>query len=593
MYRVLSVLLGVCWLAATAGAAELGQTIEGVRFKDIRYLQRSLDDLGAKRAYVLVFTGTDCPLTQKYLPRLVELDAKYRDQGVQFVAVNSQANESVRDAAAQQLSAGALFPFVKDEDGQLAQAVGAHRTTEAALLDSGKRLVYCGRIDDQFSASGDLAAPQQHDLTRAIEELLADKPVTVAETQAPGAALDLPQPPATRGQVTFHEHVEPILQRRCQSCHHAGNAAPFSLVSYDDCTGHGEMLAEVTADGRMPPWYAGGQYAGAQHAGFANDPTLTAEERATIAAWVRTGMDRGDQSLAPAPLTFPDSKWRIGSPDQIVAMPKAHSVQASGFVPYKYVVLPHVFKQDTWLEAIEILPDNPAVVHHCNMAYLNTKQGAGAQTFITGYVPGGPPMDLRTSLTGLGYLLPANSALVLQIHYTPTGQPERSTISVGLRFPRGVVRKQVHHTIIDPRDFAIAEQHPLYPVSDSATLAHDITLLGMFAHMHLRGRDMTFTARRPGAEPETLLQIPNYNFEWQLGYEIMPGDVRLPKGTVLTATAHYDNSSFNPYNPAPERVVRYGEQTPDEMLNAFFFYTHDDEELSLTIDPQTGHVAAP
>ncbi len=575
-----------CWLlSATVGAAELGQPIDGLRFKDIRYLVRSLDDLGSKRVYALFFTSAECPVAQKYLPRLLELDAKYRDQGVQFVAVNSQAGDSVRDTAAQQLACEGLFPFVKDEDGLAARALGVTRTAEVAVLDAEKRLVYRGRVDDQFTLAANLPTPVARDLERALDQVLAGQPVEPATTVAPGGALQLPVENKPAEPVTFHKHVEPILQKRCQGCHHDGNAAPFALVSYEDCSAHGQMLAEVVRDGRMPPWYADNR-----KRSYFNDPSLTADERQTIVHWVQSGMDRGEAADAPPPLTFSDSKWRIGEPDLVVAMPRAHKLQATGFISYKYVILPHVFPQDTWLEAIEIRPENRAVVHHCNMAYLNSKELAGAQTFITGYVPGGPPMDLRTSLSGLGFLLPAQSALVLQIHYVATGQPEQSVISVGLRFPRGEVRKRVHHTIIDPRDIAIAPHHPLHEVHDSATLDHDITLLGMFAHMHVRGRDMTFFARRPNAGLETLLTIPNYNFEWQLGYEFAPGEMRLPKGTVLSATAHYDNSAFNPYNPDPNRTVPYGDQTPDEMLNAFFFYTHDDENLKLTVDAKTGHV---
>lgn len=578
-------LLAFALQCVTVEAAEFGQTVDGLRFKDIRYLERSLDDLGSKRAYALFFTSANCPVAQKYLPRLVELDAKYRDQGVQLLAVNSTAGDSVRDAAAQQLVCEGLFPFVKDEAGLAARALGVTRTAEVAVLDAEKRLVYRGRVDDQFTVADDLASPSARDLERALDQVLAGQPVEPAATAAPGAALDLPVETKPTEPVTFHKHVEPILQKRCQACHHEGQATPFALVTYEDCSAHGEMVAEVVRDGRMPPWYAGHK-----HTAFVNDPSLSAEERQTIVGWVQTGMDRGDMADAPQPLVFSDSKWRIGEPDLVVSMPKAHKLPAEGFIPYKYVILPHVFQHDTWLQAIEIRPENRAVVHHCNMAYLNSKELAGVQTFITGYVPGGQAMDLRTPLSGVGFLLPAQSALILQIHYVTTGQPEEGKISVGLRFARGQVRKRLHHTLLDPHGIAIAPGHPLFAVSERATLDHNITLLGMFAHMHVRGRDMTFFAEKPSAPVETLLQIPNYNFEWQMGYEYMPGEMRLPKGTVLSATAHYDNSTFNPYNPDPNRTVPYGDQTPDEMLNAFFFYTHDDEELKLKVDPQTGRV---
>jgi hypothetical protein len=262
-------------------------------------------------------------------------------------------------------------------------------------------------------------------------------------------------------------------------------------------------------------------------------------------------------------------------------------VPATGYVPYRYVVLPHVFLRETWIEAVEIRPDNPGVVHHCNMAYV-TAGGAGADTFITGHVPGGQPLDLGHFDTGVAYRVPAFAGLVLQIHYTTTGRPETCRISVGLRFPRRPIEKRLHHVLFDPRDLAIPPGDGGHAVEASTTLADDVTLLGMFTHMHVRGKDMTFFTEPPGGLRKTLLMIPAFNFDWQLGYECAPGTVRLPAGSVLGAVAHYDNSAFNPYNPDPARTVPYGDQTYDEMFNGYVFFTVDAERLDVRVDPRSG-----
>ncbi len=99
---------------------------------------------------------------------------------------------------------------------------------------------------------------------------------------------------------------------------------------------------------------------------------------------------------------------------------------------------------------------------------------------------------------------------------------------------------------------------------------------------------MTFYANTADGKQECLLQIPNYNFEWQLGYELRPKSKILPKGTTIEAIAHFDNSKFNPYNPDPEKTVEYGPQTVDEMFNGFVFYVDNDEELEIRVDPKTG-----
>lgn len=570
---------------ANERAPAIGDVIGELRFKDIRGLQRSLTDFGKKRAYVLVFTTTHCPLVKRTLPKLTELDTKFGPQDVLFVAVNVGADDTIRDMAAQAIEFECSLPFVKDTDLSCVKRLGIERTPEVAVLDADRRLVYRGRVDDQLRLGGSRPEPTRRDLKEALRELLDGKPVSVATTTIDGCAITAPEPVDLKSPApTFHKDVAPILNRRCVNCHRSGTAAPFALLEYKDAAANAEMIAEVVTDQRMPPWYAN-----PKHGKFQNDPSLTREERDTLVRWVRTGRTTGDSKDAPPVPQFDDSKWRIGEPDLVISTLLEDSIPATGYVPYRHVLLPHVFLADTWLEAVEIRPDNPAVVHHCNMAYV-TKDKVGVETFITGHVPGGQPLDLGRFKNGVAYFIPQFAGLGLQIHYTTTGKPEKCRISVGLRFPRRVVEKRLHHFLLDPHRIQIPPGHGAYAMRSSRTLDHDITLLGLFTHMHLRGKDMTFFADVPGQPRETLLQIPNYNFEWQLGYEIEPGTKRFPKGTKVEAIAHYDNSAFNPYNPDPKRTVPYGQQSYDEMFNGYVFYVVDDETLNITVDPKTGRV---
>ena len=266
-------------------------------------------------------------------------------------------------------------------------------------------------------------------------------------------------------------------------------------------------------------------------------------------------------------------------------MPLAHSIPATGFVEYRYTVFPHVFTHDTWVQSIEILPDNPRVVHHANLAFMQLGDRPRQENFLTGRVPGGDPMVLDE---GTAVLIPKGSVIGLQIHYTTTGKPETSRISVGLRHPRGPVRKRLHHLQVFTRRFEIPPFAPAHPVSASRPLGFDATGIGMFSHMHVRGKDMTFLARRPDGPAETLLMIPNYNFDWQQSYRWAPGTMKFPKGTRLEVAAHFDNSEFNPFNPDPKAAVGEGDQTFKEMVYGFYFFTRDDEDLNLTVDPTTG-----
>jgi thiol-disulfide isomerase/thioredoxin len=580
---VLALVVGP-WLGGQAAAGtevEVGTRVANLTFKDIHFLPRSLDELAAKKAVVLIFTNTSCPLVQRYFPTLNALENDYRDQGVQVLAVNVGADDTILTMAAQAVRFEVGFPFVKDFDARGARALGVERTPTAVLLDGQRRLCYRGRIDDQYRLVGTRAAATRHDLREALDAVLAGREVAVKETPVDGCLITRPAPPRVDRPITFAEHVAPILRKHCQECHRPGTTAPFPLITYKQVASRADMVAEVVAEGRMPPWFAS-----PKHGTFINRRALTADERDTVLAWARAGTPRGDDSRLPKapPADQRDGQWLIGTPDLIVRAPE-HHLPASGDVPYKYVMLPYVFKEETWLQGVQILPDNPRVLHHCNMAHVQLTKKFDDSNFITGTVPGGSPVLLRD---GLAMRIPKGSTLILQIHYVTTGREERCRISVGFRYAREVVQKETHHLLLEDIKFAIPPGAPAYPVSASKVLDRDAVGIGLFAHMHLRGRDMTFRAHYPDGKTETLLVIPNYSFDWQIPYVWEPGTKRFPRGTRLESIAHYDNSPFNPFNPDPTATVREGPQTHHEMLNGFVFYTDANERLNLRVDPKTG-----
>lgn len=577
-------ILGLCAFAIASEAfagnvapIEIGQKAEKIGFKDIRFLNRELRELGEHKGFALVFLNTQCPIAQRYLPRLEEMHKKYGEKGIQFVGVYPAQNDSVIDMASHGLEAGITFPIVKDTDQSVVLALGIERVPSVALLDAEHKLVYRGRIDDQYRVGGPQPKVNRADLIEAIDELLAGQEISITETKVDGCKITPIQTPELAEPVTFHEHISRILQQRCQNCHHDGEAVPFSLVKYQDVKDQSEMILETVTDGRMPPWYAHPKYGD-----FPDNPSLSKEEKDMLASWIRSGMAEGDAAKAPEPLVFDDSKWRIGEPDLEISMSQTHDIKADGYLPYSYVFLPYVFTKDTYVDEIEILPGNKNVVHHCNMFYANVGGKVGRETFITGYVPGGQPMVLGN---GVAYKIPKGSVLGLQIHYVTTGKEEKSKISVAFKYAKEV-RRVTHFFVLDPRGFGITPGDPMFELSESKSVKEDAILLGMFTHMHVRGRDMTFAALYPDGKKETLLQIPNYNFEWQLGYKCKEGAIKLPKGTKIEAVAHFDNSAFNPYNPDPTREVPYGDQTYDEMFNGFVFYIHENEVMNLKYDPE-------
>ncbi len=575
---------GFCAAEATETSEKvaIGSSIADFKFKDIRFLSRTLSDFQQKKAFVIVFTSLDCPLVNRYLPRLGELDREYRDRGVQVISMNVGPSDSITEVAYQAIKHNCEFPFCKDFDYVSVDALGVERTPEVCVLDGNRVLKYRGRIDSQYRLGGVSPNNGRDDLKAAIDEVLAGQDVKVAETAVDGCKITRPTVSAP-DNVNYAEHIAPIIKQNCQECHRGNTTAPFTLLTYDEVKEMGEAVSEVVREQRMPPCFASDE-----QTDIVNRRVLSKSERDAVVVWVKKGMPAGDLSKAPAPMEPQPTAWEIGEPDLVVKMPKPITIPADGIIPYKYVILPHVFKEDTWVQRIEIMPGNRDVVHHLNMAALTSSKISDAQ-FITGYVPGGTAMMLDPNQ---GFKIAKGSRLVLQIHYVTTGQETTDQTQVGFVFPRERVHKEVKHFRVTTGDFAIAPFAPHHPVEAERQLAGNATGIGMFSHMHLRGKDMLFEAIYPDGHQEAILAIPNYNFDWQMNYRWEPSTKKFPKGTKIRCVAHFDNSPFNPYNPDPSATVKEGDQTYEEMMFGFFFYTLDDEKLDLEIDPKTGYVVS-
>lgn len=568
-------------VAQAPPAVALGSAIDPA-FLDCRWQERRLGELGATAATVVFFTTLDCPVAKRYLPRIGELAAEFAPQGVVTLVVNVGVGDLFVDAVGQVVSAAPAAVFGKDQEGSFAAMCGVDRAGAAVLFDGARRLVYRGRVDDQYGYTGSRPKASREELRAALADVLGGRPVAVAETPIVGCKITPVTPAAAERAPTFARDVAPLLQKHCQECHRPGGEGPFSLLTEADAKKHGAMLAEVTAQGRMPLWYGD-----SRHGDFVNRRAMSGEERHTFAAWFAAGMPSGDAADLPQPRALPTGDWRIGEPDLVLSLKGRVTLPADGIVPYQYFVLPYRFDEDTWVEAIEIKPDNPRVLHHCNLARVKVGERFSQDGFITGYVPGGDPHVLDP---GTAVRIPAGSALALQAHYVTTGEPETDRISVGLRFPRVPVVREMQVAIVADFRFAIPPGAMAHPVRAARTLRDDAVGIGLFVHMHVRGRDMTVVAEGEGGARETLLVVPNYNFDWQQSYRWAANTRRFAKGTRLQALAHYDNSAWNPFNPDPEATVKFGLQTADEMMYAFLFWTKEHEALGLRVDPRTGHV---
>jgi mono/diheme cytochrome c family protein len=366
-----------------------------------------------------------------------------------------------------------------------------------------------------------------------------------------------------KAKVTYAGQVARILQDNCQTCHHPGTAAPFSLMSYDDALHWGDMTREVITEQRMPPWHADPRFGK-----FSNDRRLKPADRDALLAWLDSGREFGDKKDLPPARDYADG-WVIGKPDVVFELPAAQDIPASGTIPYQYFTTPTNFKEDVWVSAAEARPGNRGVVHHIIVSYRDPKSkeknGRGiGDGMLVGTAPGDMPLILPP---GVARKIPAGSELIWQMHYTANGKPAKDRSQVGLVFYKGKEPPKWNaQTIgITNSTFAIPPRASNHLVESEWVAPRDTLLLSYMAHMHLRGKDFKYEAVYPDGRTETLCSIPRYDFNWQTMYRV-DKPLLLPKGTKLHCTAHFDNSAANPANPDPNKDVTWGDQTWEEMM---------------------------
>jgi hypothetical protein len=416
------------------------------------------------------------------------------------------------------------------------------------------------------------------------------------------AGTDSPSP------VTFNKDVLPILQNNCQSCHRPNQIGPMPLLTYQDARPWAAAIKSAVLTKKMPPWFADSRFG---H--FSNERSLTPAEVSTLVRWADSGATEGNAKDRPAPREFSPDGWNI-KPDMIFPMPKPFEVPSDGVIEYTYIVIPTNFTKDTWVTAAEVLPGNRSVMHHV-IAFVRPpgsqwikdakpgepfvpvihkrdangagtgvdprspdpqqqrgrdpqQQGVAGNEFLVAYVPGIQPQTFNLAGSS-AKLIPAGSDIVLQLHYTTNGKPATDVTKVGLVLAKETPQLRYLTIGASQFQFTIPPNDSNYEVHSQVTVEDDAKLVWLQPHMHLRGKDFEFRLVYPTGESTVALKVPNYSFNWQLGYDEATPLV-LPKGTRIECTAHFDNSPNNPLNPNPNVAVKWGDQSWEEMMIGWF-----------------------
>lgn len=589
--------------------AKLGEKMPNLTFKDDKGKSHRLYELENRKAIVLVFLSFECPVSNSYSQPLSEIADEFRKFGVTLWGLTTNEDDTLDQVAKSAKRFDLSFPVFKDERLRAADALSAVHTPEVFVLDGGFTLRYRGRIDNTYSERlkkhKDVT---EFNLRQTLAELVTGRPVSLDATRAIGCKIYRPEKtPAKVGNVTYYRDVLPILQNRCQECHRPGEVGPFSLMTYKQAVNWAQDIKSYTQSGEMPPWKITDGIA------FHNERKLTDKELRTLADWADHGTPSGDPNDAPPTRKFTQG-WQLGTPDLILSPNDDFLLGPGGKDVFRCFVMPTNLKDDVYVSAVELRPGNPQVVHHVLLFIDAAGQGRALEKSAQASEKKSPPVDPHTgqpskydrgpgytrtmgvgflpraSLLGwapgiqprnmpddVGFHLPKNADIVMQVHYHRNGRAEKDRTQVGLYFAKKKIEHPFQRGAVTGGSgsgplrflFAIPPGVDNFKLDGDSYASQDFTLITVTPHMHMLGKDIKLTMTPPNGKEQLIFDVKKWDYNWQEMYYLKE-PIQVKAGTRFHIEAHFDNSDKNPLNPSsPPKRVSLGEQTFNEMCFVF------------------------
>jgi hypothetical protein len=371
---------------------------------------------------------------------------------------------------------------------------------------------------------------------------------------------------------TYYKDVLPIVQENCQTCHRpnganlGGMVAPMAFGKYQETRPWAKAMAKAVETGAMPPWHAAPQHAGV----FKNERNLTQDEIDTIVNWAQSGATRGNPTEAPAEKVWNSvDGWTIGEPDLVIKTDEAFFVDddvTDLYVTLRTKIGLDQVPEDKFIKAVEFRPGS-SVVHHIIAMPLG------------GIAPGN---EATVYADGIAGVLQKETTVNWQMHYHKepgpgTGVWDQSMAAIKFYDNPDEVKYRMQGNHLGRMDFNIPPGDANYTIQQDYTFKHDSEIVSLMPHFHLRGKSAKYEVTYPDGTSEVLLDIPQYDFNWQTAYKYADFK-KMPKGTKITFTSVWDNSEGNQYNPDPTKSVRFGQPTTDEMSFGYMSFINDSGE---------------
>jgi hypothetical protein len=526
-------------------------------------------------AVVLLVHVSGDPVSRQILPLLLNLRERYQDEDVLFFLLNPDPEVSREQVASELGELGLEISVLLDSAQLLARSLAVQTTGEAFILDpESYAVIYRGPLDSRVAVEGaDPDTPVPY-LESALSALLARGDTGDTGFDVPavsGTPIQYVHAARFAGrQISYQDEIVPIVQRRCAACHVDDGLAPWAMVSHRMMQGWSPMIREVLITRRMPPGQIDmqiGEWGDIHH--------ITEDELITLVHWIDSGARREGENdpLAEQPPSV-ESSWRLGEPDLLVEVPE-ELIPATGLVDFKIKRADINLAKDQWVQAVAYSPGDRAVLHSLLVYAVDpgiSERDAAAlidpeqADFISLYVPGRSE-DVFAS--DAGFYLRADRALSFKLRYVTGGRETLDRTRIGLYFRDTAPMYSVQHVITLNEDFMLVPGgNNQLETAKTEAFVNDVYVESFAPQTHSRGKSMTISAQYPDGLETVLLNVANYNYNWQMNYPLRER-LFLPAGSSLFSETVYDNSAANPHNVDPAAEVRSGITSWDEIFSHY------------------------
>jgi len=529
-----------------------------------------------KKAIVLWVQGNGCPIVRNALTDFKEVVDTYKEKEVVFFMLNSNIQDDRGKIANEAEAFNFEVPVLVDSAQLIADALDITITAEAIILHPVTReVLFRGPINDRLDYEAKKDNIENHYLADALDEILSGSLPKEKTQLAKGCKVTRLRTLEKNDTLTYTKDIAPLLAQNCVRCHRDGGIAPWAMTDYNTVSGWSAMMKEVLLSKRMPPWKADSEVGE-----FTNSFAMGDSSARKIVSWIDAGIPYGSGNDPLMGVSYENGVWESGAPDLVVTLDK-EKIPASELIPYRYQELDLKLEEDKWLRGVDMMPGNPAVVHHFVLTNRDTNEqttiiNRKARPWTDNYIAIGNGTEQAIFFPeNTGVFLRKGTQLTMQIHYTGTGKPETDVTKVGLYFHDSIPKKE--YRALSPANvrFRIPPYAKEFPLTISDTITKAITIHSVSPHMHYRGKSIKMFAVFPDGTEHLLISVGDYNFNWQWFY-ILKEPFSVPAGTIIRVDGIFDNSYQNPINPDPSVPLGFGLQSRDEMLIGFFNYTLDD-----------------